>query len=278
MSSLAIFGVCAAAAKVCIAATRKGVRYSIDSINWLAESGKRELESLEKALAASKTEKSPVRFQTTTEARQECREIYAKAKKLAAQNPLLARQQDAVAHFLALKGSTLGNFVPPKDAKKIYQGSGAKIDMDKLIQKASQQFRDVTQKVLTDGIREAAANVGFATARPVVHKNGRDYLVMNDETGKAIVTEIATNKDGNIETTVDLVGYTDQSCQAVMDDLLRRLRDKNILLQEGSHHDHFKALGEVLPRIRIRKQLRKSKQQCSEQKKVHQPVRKRLKS
>lgn len=267
MSSLALFGVCAAAVKVCVAATRKGVQRSIEGINWLAETGQRELALLEKQLAEKAAEASKAKeedaegeqYLTTGQARREYRRIFLKARKLAAQNPLLVQQKEAVAHFLAARHSVLGKFLTFEETSQLDAARYGKAATEKIIRQATQRFVNTNREIIIHGIQEAVAEAGFTRKRLDESHGGRHYLVMSNSSGKAVVAEISLSKSGDIQTNIDLTGYTDKSCHQVMDDIVARLRDRHILLEQTKAQDHYRLLGEILPRLRIRKKGRQAK-------------------
>jgi hypothetical protein len=224
------------------------------------------LELLEQSLAKNQLEPGNEKeedteseqYLTTAQARQEYRDIYKKARGLAAQNSLLAQQKDAVAHFLAAKHSTLGKFLIPEEASQLDVARYNKAATEKIIQQATQRFVNTNREIITRGIREVAAEAGFTRERMNKQRDGRHYVVMSDASGKAVVAEISVSKQGDIKTNIDLVGYTDNSCHQVMEDLIIRLRDKQILLEQSKRQDHFQILGEILPKLRTRKQHRQT--------------------
>lgn len=241
MSEAVVGGAAVAAVAPCLAVAglAAAAAYSIyRSVKWLSEQGKREMERLEKELAA------PPTHATTREAQQAFEEAFRRAKSKAAQLPSLKEHADTVARVLALKGSPLGAFLGNAQWAQIAQPSFSKTSFGKILDQAAQAFTQANARAVAQSIVTVAQRAGFDQGQPDRREvqQGRISLVLKDPDGRALLASVTPADDG-AQITLDLTGFGDPSCHEVMDQILAGLAEEQIHLDHLRRRSHYRREG-----------------------------------
>jgi hypothetical protein len=208
------------------------------SLKWLSEQGQREMEQLEKELAALST------HATTKEARQAFEETFKQASAKVAQLPSLKDHAETVARLLALKGSPLGAFLGKAQWAQICQPGLTQVSFGQVLNQAAKEFTQANALAVVRSIGTVAKHEGFERRRLVRRetRQGRLALVHEDKDGRALVATVTPADDG-AQITLDLTGFGDGSCHGVMDGILRGLAEEGVRLDSLRRRSHYRREG-----------------------------------
>lgn len=208
------------------------------SLRWLSEPGQREVERLEKELAA------PPTHATTKEARQAFEEALKRARGKAAQIPSLKDHAETVARLLALKGSPLGAFLGDARWAQIAQPGFSQVSFRMMLDQAATAFTQANAHAVVQSIVMVAQRTGFGQEqhdrREV--RQGRINLVLKDPDGRALLASVTPADDG-AKITLDLTGFGDGSCHGVMDRILRGLAEEGVRLDDLRRRSNYRREG-----------------------------------
>lgn len=242
MSEAVTGGIAAVGVVACLMvlglAARAAAKPVTRSLTRLSEQGRREMDALEKALAAQPT------HTTTKQARQAFEEAFRLARSKAAQLPSLKDHADTVARMLALKGSPLGAFIGQPQWTQISQPGLPAADFDRVLDQAAGRFTQANALCVAQSIVTVARREGFAQQRldRQEDRQGRRSLVLEDREGRALVASVTASDEG-ARITLDLTGFGDCSCLGVMDRLLDGLTAEGVRLDYLRRHSHYRREG-----------------------------------
>lgn len=240
MSEAITNGIAASAVVACAAAVGLvvGAGYAVyRSLSWLSEQAQREAERLERELAV------PLPTHVTAgEARKVLAERFALFKERVQQNPLLTQQSDAIARVLALRNSPFGSFLTDTNWKTLSAAPLSANVFQEVLQQASQNFAFGNAKHVAQSIIDVATSEGFTHQRTNRLLNGKQTVVLVDAHGRALVADVCAAEDG-AQINLDLTGFGDGSCHAVMDRILKGLAKKDIRLDNIHHRSHYRREG-----------------------------------
>jgi hypothetical protein len=242
MSEAVTGGIAAAGIVACLAvlglAATAAAKPVTRLLTRLSEQGRRDMEALEKALAAPST------HATTKEARQAFEAAFKRARLQAAQLPSLKDHADTVARLLALKGSPLGAFMGQSQWTQISQPGLPAVDFDRVLDQAAGRFTKANARCVAQSIVTVAAREGFTQHRldRQEESQGRRRLVLEDRDGRALVASVTASDEG-AQITLDLTGFGDCVCLGVMDKLLSGLAEEGIRLDHLRRHSHYRREG-----------------------------------
>lgn len=208
------------------------------SLRWLSEQGQREVERLEKELAA------PPTHATTKEARQAFEEVLKRAKDKAAHIPSLHDHAETVARLLALKGSPLGAFLGDARWAQIAQPGFSQASFRTILDQAATAFTQANARAVAQSIVTVAQRTGFGQEqhdRREVRQE-RINLTLKDPDGRALLASVTPADDG-AKITLDLTGFGDGSCHGVMDRIVRGLAEEGVRLDGLRRRSHYRREG-----------------------------------
>lgn len=241
MSEAVTGGVAVAAVGPCLAIiglAAAGAYAAYRSLNWLSEQGQREIERLEKELAA------PPTHATTREARQAFEEAFKRARSKAAQLPSLKDHAETIARMLALKGSPLGAFTGKAQWAQICRPGLAQTSFEQVLDEAAKEFTRANALAVVQSIGTVAKCEGFERRRLVRRETqqGKITLVHEDNDGRALVATVTPADDG-AKITLDLTGSGDGSCHEVMERLLAGLAEEGVRMDDVRRRSHYRREG-----------------------------------
>ncbi|KAA3658587.1 MAG: hypothetical protein DWQ10_10910 [Calditrichaeota bacterium] len=225
-------GACVAAAGLVISAAR--VTYK--ACTWLSEKACDEMERLERVLDEPLPD-----YTTPIEAQSAYFEKLEKAKTLVEKSPILAPQAAQMAQLMALKHSTLSSFVDAKSWNDFIALTG-KNNFENLISRSIKNFRQSHTMYIVKSIIEVAGAAGFTDVQQKECKRNRHVLVLKDKHGRSVVSHVLES-DSRAQLTLDLTGFGNNSCHAVMDQLLTGLAQKQISLDGITRKSHYNRKG-----------------------------------
>jgi hypothetical protein len=241
MSEAVTGGVAVAAVGPCLAIiglAAAGAYATYRSLKWLSEQGQREMERLEKELAA------PPTHATTKEARQAFEETFKQARSKAAQLPSLKDHAETVARMLALKGSPLGAFTGKAQWAQICRPGLTQTSFGQVLDQAAKEFTRANALAVVQSIGAVAKREGFKRQRldRREERQGRKSLVLEDGEGRALIATVTHTEDG-AQITLDLTGFGDGSCLGVMDRILDGLAEEGVRLDDLRRRSHYRREG-----------------------------------
>lgn len=239
MSEVVTGGIAAAAVGACAAAIGlvAGAAYlTYRGLVWLSAQAEREVELLEKELAAPSTHVS------TAEARAEFERQFAELKAKAAGNPHLKDHADELARLLALKHSPLGVFLNQEQRNEIRSPRLNRRSFSNILDQAARRFTKANTVYVTRSLIDVAKDAGFSTERFSRQIKGKQTLVLEDSLGRALVAEIVESDHG-ANLNLDLTGFGDGSCHGVMDKILNDLAERQINLGRMRRRSHYRREG-----------------------------------
>ena len=239
MSETLSIGIAAGAVSACADVIAAAGYATYRAMLWLSEQEKRELERLEQELAIPMP-----KYTTTGEAREVFQNNLTIIKAQIVKSPILTRYTDAIARVLALNNSPLHMFVDESYWKELH---GSKINVtsfNKILEQASRSFTQANAAYITQSISEAAIKAGFTSQRVNRYDNNVRILVMGDEQGRSLIANVVGSENG-AKINMDLTGFGDGSCHAVMDRVLNGLNEKDICLGEIQRRSHYCREGSI---------------------------------
>jgi hypothetical protein len=242
MSEVVSEGTAVVAASACAALAGQALAAgyaAYKGLRWLSEQAKNEMERLEKELA------KPVSYTTTADAREQFKKQYAVFKEEAAKSAILKTSANAAARILTLKTSPLGLFLEKDEWKKVLQPETTKQLLSEMLGRASGRLTQANAAYVSRSVTEAAREAGFTTERSQRLVNGKKVTVMEDELGRALVTEVtSTDKGAGIQ--LDLTGFADGSCHGVMDRVLNGMTKRGVRIDGLRRRSHYRREGVLM--------------------------------
>jgi hypothetical protein len=146
---------------------------------------------------------------------------------------------------LALRHSTLGAFVEDDQWKKLESAFSRK-GFTAIVEKSAKEFTRANATYVRRSIIEVANSLGFTALQRDEQKNGAQRLVVTNSEGRALVADVRESENGAL-INLDLTGFGDGSCHAVMDRILEGLASKNIRLDRLKRRSHYRREGALMP-------------------------------
>lgn len=172
---------------------------------------------------------------TVAEARQEILNKVGRFKTVMPGKRIAAGQRQAMLSLAALRHSTLGKFVMASDWKKLTGAKLSQARIKKLIDRAAARCLLANHRYVLKSIEDVARAEGFTNKMRLKTVDGKAYMTMVADDGKALVTKAIASEQG-IAVDMDLSGFNGNGCHAKMEQLLRRLHDRGITLQGATRH------------------------------------------
>jgi len=223
-------------------------------ITWLPEKAQEELERLDREL------KAPRPHLTTNEARAEFKKQLQHLKAKVADNPTLKDHAEAASRIVALRKSPLGYFLSREQWDKLGRSNVGQKAFRDIFEQAAQRFTQANTVYVARSIVEVAVKEGFTHQRSNRLDKGYRTLVMEDSEGRALVAQVTESPNGT-GINLDLTGFGDGSCHAVMDRVLKGLAENNIRLEGMTRRAHYQREGVLKPSLKhVQRKPRESKQ------------------
>jgi hypothetical protein len=143
---------------------------------------------------------------------------------------------------LALQKSPLGAFVNQSEWGMLVQPRPNQRSINQVLKKASRCFTQATAHAVTEAIVEAAATQGFSRQRRQVGRQGRQFTVLEDTDGRALIAEVKEADEG-AKVTLDLAGFGDGACHGAMEGILKGLAVKGVCLKGAVRRSHYRREG-----------------------------------
>ncbi|MEK7396744.1 MAG: hypothetical protein AAB116_07385 [Candidatus Poribacteria bacterium] len=213
-----IAGVCYAAYRAC---------------SWLSAQEQRELDRLNQLMATPMP-----KYITTKEAREAFQKNLAVIKAQIAKNPILAHHTDAVSRMLALNNSPLRMFLEESRWNELHESKASQNAFNETIKQASGNLTQSSATYIAQSISEAAVKAGFTQQRVNRYNNNVRIVVMEDEQGRSLIANVVESDNG-AKLNMDLTGFGDGSCHAVIDKVIEGLSEKDIRLGEIQRRSHY---------------------------------------
>ncbi len=118
------------------------------------------------------------------------------------------------------------NWTPLKSATSL---ESAKVALGNFIEQLEVNHHQVIVDNLVIASQNAALKVGFkplASSATVV--NGTVRLIASDDTGRSLVTEIATNPDSPVQMATEIIGSSDRTCEEILDKFETALKEEGV--------------------------------------------------
>ena len=246
MSDVITGGIALAAVGACavVAGAAMGVGRAVyKGMTWLPEKAQEELDRLDRELEA------PPSYVTTGEARAEFKKQLQRLRAKVADNPTLKDHAEAASRIVALRKSPLGRFVGKEQWQRLSRSKVGQKTFTDIVGQASQRFTQANTVYVTGSVAEVAAKEGFTRERFNYRDKGKRTLVMEDSEGRALVAEIGESNNG-ATINLDLTGFGDGSCHAVMDRVLKGLAEKDIRLEGMTRRAHYRREGVLKPSLK----------------------------
>jgi hypothetical protein len=117
-------------------------------------------------------------------------------------------------------------------AANVYATSleSAKSALNNFVQQLEVNHQQVVVDNLVLSCHNAALKVGFKpleSSATVV--NGVVRLIANDDTGRSLVTEIATNPDHPVQMATEIIGTSDRTCDQILDAFEAALKEEGVM-------------------------------------------------
>ena len=157
-------------------------------------------------------------------------------------NPTLKDHAEAASRMVALRKSPLGRFVGKEQWQRLSRSKVGQKTFTDIVGQASQRFTQANTVYVTGSVAEVAAKEGFTRERFNYNDKGKRTLVMEDSEGRALVAEIGESDNG-ATINLDLTGFGDGSCHAVMDRVVKGLAEKDIRLEGMTRRAHYRREG-----------------------------------
>jgi hypothetical protein len=243
MSELVLGGVAATAVAACAAAAGAvvGVGYlGWKAVGWLSDRAKAELDRLDADLG------KPVAHASAVEARTAFKRYQALAKASAMKHPELKQHAGVVARMVAARKSAVASFLTEQEWQHLAKPETGERAFVAMLERATQRMVRANTSYVSRAIVAAAADAGF-TAKPQVHDSGgKQTLVIHDPQGRALVADVIES-DAGAKVTLDLTGFGDGSCHAVMDRVLKGLEERQVRLAQAQRRSHYSRDGFTAP-------------------------------
>ncbi len=257
-------------AKLGVQAIKAGAEASARAINWLSEQGQRELAKLEAVMEQGLTS-----YATPGELKVEFEERLKEGLRLTRKHSLLQKENAASARLLALRNSTLGDFLSIKEWQSILEKPSENKLLDAVLHKGVKRYAQAQTAAISQAVIEAAGEVGFKQKRKHLVRDDSQSLLIADANGHAVKANLSSGGQGT-ELTLDLTGYTDGSCHTVMDKLIEALAKRDMLIENQQRQSHYCATGSDELKQSSGKTAPKSKKQ-QPRRKPRRKARKRMK-
>ncbi len=111
--------------------------------------------------------------------------------------------------------------------------SSAGVAFDRLVEVMGQEYDHAYKSVTESGIVTALAEVGMRLTKTVRERGVVQYIAM-DESGRGIRVEMTRTDSGHSRMRTSTSGFEGGSCHVAMDDFLKALQRKGIVLR----HEH----------------------------------------
>jgi hypothetical protein len=215
-----------------------GIGYvTYKACSWLSEQEQRELDRLNQLMATPMP-----KYITTKEAREAFQKNLAVIKAQIAKNPILAHHTDAVARMLALSNSPLRMFLEESRWNELHESKVSQNAFNETIKQASGNLTQSSAAYIAQSISEAAVKAGFTQQRVNRYNNNARVIVMEDEQGRSLISNVVESDNG-VRINMDLTGFGDGSCHAVIDKVMEGLSEKDIHLGKIQRRSHYQRDG-----------------------------------
>ena len=258
-------------AKVGVQAIKAGAEASARAINWLSEQGQRELAKLEAVMEQGLTS-----YATPGELKVEFEERLKEGLRLTRKHSLLQKENAASARLLALRNSTLGDFLSIKEWQSILEKPSENSLLEAVLHKGVKRYAQAQTEAISQAVIEAAGEVGFKQKRKHRVRDDSQSLLIADSNGHAVKANLSSGGQGT-ELTLDLTGYTDGSCHTVMDKLIDALAKRDILIENQKRKSHYCATGSGVQKQSSGKKAAPKSEKQQPRRKPRPKARKRMK-
>ncbi|MFM6121688.1 MAG: hypothetical protein ACKPEO_21520 [Sphaerospermopsis kisseleviana] len=119
------------------------------------------------------------------------------------------------------------SWTPLKAATSLESAQSA---LNNFVQQLEVNHQQVVVNNLVLSCHNAALKVGFTpleSSATVV--NGVVRLIANDDTGRSLVTEIATNPDHPVQMATEIIGTSDRTCDQILDAFEAALKEEGVM-------------------------------------------------
>lgn len=176
---------------------------------------------------------SPTVIQSVSATRQTAQTLQQQALQLAQQSHLSIPEAAQVAALVAANAyvtaepQTLQNaWKPLQNANSI---ESAKTALTSFMEQLETSHQGVVVEQLVVACTRAALKVGFEPVQSTTTiVNGTVRLIASDQTGRSLVTEIATNPDAAIPMATEIIGSSDSSCETILDAFEAALAEEGV--------------------------------------------------
>ncbi len=233
-ATTAAVGACAALAGAAIV----GAGYAFyKAASWLNNRMLHDMETLEKALQDAPTHAS------SRDARRYFDKAEIQARTRAQKNPVLAQHAESVARLTALGKSPLAYFVRQEEWQTLVKRQADRKSIVAVLYQAATRLKQANAAYVIRSIVEAAHAAGFAHQKvDDAAREGQRTLVLEDKEGRALVADVTESDDG-AGVNLDLVGFGDGSCHAVMDRILAELEKRQVQTRGFARRSHYSREG-----------------------------------
>ncbi|MFW6264463.1 MAG: hypothetical protein ACOC3E_02985 [Cyanobacteriota bacterium] len=199
------------------------------SVNQLSKAGKAIYQTVTASLKAANETIVP----STQTSRQTAQTLQQQALKLTQEAQLPLAEAAQVAGLVAANAYVTANPQTLEAAWKPLQNATsletAKTALDNFVQQLETTHQQVVVQNLVLACTQAAMKVGFTPLESTTTVvKGTVRLIANDDTGRSLVTEIATESDRPIPLATEIIGSSDESCEAILDAFEAALAEQGV--------------------------------------------------